>query len=373
MNAKHPIRMSKIRVVHILHSFGTGGMEKGVATIIRHAADNFEHVVLCLSASGETARLLPHDTHVVELHKRPGNSPPFLLKLARVLRDLKPDIVHTRNWGGVDGILAARLANNRRIVHGEHGWDMGDPDGRNPKRVMLRRLVSPLVREYTCVSRHMRKWLLDEVRVKKSVTQIYNGIDTEVFSPDNDRFGIRRRMGIPERTFVIGTVSRLDPIKDHPTLFKAFKGLKKSTPGLRLLVIGDGPERKRLERLSTDGIHFLGQRSDTAELLRCLDLFVLPSLNEGISNTILEAMASGLPVVATKVGGNLELVQDGVNGILVDPGDTQGVASAIFSYVKDDRQRHSHGTSGCSMARQHFSVEAMVKSYEKVYERVANA
>jgi glycosyltransferase involved in cell wall biosynthesis len=218
----------------------------------------------------------------------------------------------------------------------------------------------------------MRDWLVGEIKVRRDVTQIYNGIDTEAFSPGDDGFRIRRRMGIQERAFVIGIVSRLDPIKDHLTLFTAFNGLKKSYPDLRLLVIGDGPARQKLESLSGEGIDFLGPRLDIAELLRCLDLFVLPSLNEGISNAILEAMASGLPVVATRAGGNPELVKDGETGILFNPGDIQGIASAIFSYMKDGRQRRIHGTSGRSMARRHFGVEAMVKSYEKVYERVAN-
>ena len=362
--------MSKIRVAHILHSFETGGMEKGIATLIRHADKVFEHIVLCLSTSGRTARLLPPGVRVIEFHKTPGNSPAFVLKLSVALRKLKPDVVHTRNWGGIDGILAARLANNRRIVHGEHGWDIGDTDGKNPKRAMIRRLVSALVREYTCVSRHMRGWLLSEIRVKKSVTQIYNGIDTTVFRPGDDGLRLRGRIGIPEGEFVIGTVSRLDPIKDHPTLFKAFEGLKKSHHGLRLLVIGDGPERQRLERLATEGIRFLGQRTDIAELFRCLDVFVQPSINEGISNTILEAMASALPVVATNVGGNPELVRGGQTGMLVQPGDSSGLVSAISNYIVSRDMRDSHGKAGRLRALRDFSIEAMVRSYEGVYRRV---
>ena len=344
-------------------------MEKGVATLIRHADEAFEHIVLCLSTSGQTARLLPPGTSIIELHKPPGNSLAFLWKLSATLRNLKPDVVHTRNWGGLDGILAARFANIRRVVHGEHGWDMCDTNGQNPKRIVLRRLLSPLVSEYTCVSRHIRQWLLDQIRVRKSVTQIYNGIDTSLYSP-GDCPGIRRSLGIPEQAFVTGIVSRLDPIKDHPTIFKAFHELKKSNPDHRLLVIGDGPERQRLGRLATEGIHLLGLRTDIPEFLHCFDIFVLSSINEGISNTILEAMASGLPVVATKVGGNPELVLDGITGILVRPGDVQGFVSAISGYLEDTNLRDSHGAAGRAHACSHFSIEAMVQSYENVYNRV---
>src|SRR5208337_2333122 len=138
--------MPRIRVVHVLHSFGTGGLEKGIATLARHASC-VEHVIVCLANSGTSHRLLPAHTPVIQMGKRLGNSMSFIWKLARTLKTLRPDVVHTRNWGGMDGILAARLAGVRAIVHGEHGWGMEDPYGLKPKRVMVRRFISLWVRE----------------------------------------------------------------------------------------------------------------------------------------------------------------------------------------------------------------------------------
>lgn len=364
--------MKKIRVVHVLYSFGTGGMEKGITTIVRNASEEFEHSILCLHSSGETARLLPPDTPLIELYKPPGNSLVFLWKLIRTLRSLRPAIVHARNWGGTDGIIAARLAGIRLTIQGEHGWLIDDPEGLNVKRLNIRRFLDHWIQEYTCVSQHLKQWLFEVVKVKKNVTQIYNGVDTQVFCPGKNGLKIRTELGIPEKTFIAGVVGRLDPIKDHPTLFQAFAELKKIRPEVRLLIIGDGPERIRLESLAVDGVMFLGNRLDVPTILQTLDVFVLPSVNEGISNTILEAMATGIPVITTKVGGNPELVEDGITGVLVSPGASKAIASALLRYLKNPDLRKLHGKHGRMKATQFFSIENMVKNYEAVYRRIAS-
>lgn len=360
----------KIRIVHLIYSFETGGLEKGIATVVNNASPLFEHVILCLTTSGESERLLPPNTQVVELHKPQGNSPLSLLKLSRVLKSLRPDIVHTRNWSGMDGIIAARMAGIRAVLHGEHGWGMEDPQGLHTKRVLIRRFLSRWVSEYTCVSKQIENWLRNDVRVRKPVTQIYNGVDAEKYCPGNGRDQIRAELGLAADIPLVGVVGRLDPIKDHPTLFRAFEAVRTVLPEARLLVAGDGPERKRLEGQAGEGVIFLGNRSDVPEILRALDLFVLPSLNEGISNTILEAMATGTPVVATRVGGNPELVEDECTGILVKPGDFQSMASAILRYLEHADLRARHSEAGRQSVLKRFSIEAMVRSYEAIYRRL---
>jgi sugar transferase (PEP-CTERM/EpsH1 system associated) len=364
--------MRKIRVAHVLHSFGTGGLEKGVATIIEHASSTFEHIVLCLSTSGETNRLLPSDVEVLELNKPSGNSFLFILKLTRSLKHLAPDVVHTRNWGGMDAIIAARLAGITSVVHGEHGWEVIDSKGLNRRRVRTRKFLSSWVKEFTCVSKDMEEWLKETIKVRRAITQIYNGVDIGVYYPANGYSRIRNKLAIPEASFVIGIVGRLDPIKDHPTLFQAFKKIGNYQRKVRLIVVGDGPERNHLERIAPEGVYFLGNRTDIPDILRALDLFALTSLNEGISNTILEAMATGLPTVVTSVGGNPELVEDGITGMLVPPCDPAALAPALCAYIKNPNMRTMHGKAGRVRAEKHFSIEKMVKNYETVYRRVAS-
>jgi sugar transferase (PEP-CTERM/EpsH1 system associated) len=344
-------------------------MEKGVATLIKHSADSVDHVVLCLTRGGTSARFLPAGAEVIELGKRPGNSPRFLLRLVRVLRGLRPCVVHTRNWPGLDGLIAARLAGIRHVVHGEHGLGSDDPTGLDPKRLLVRRALRCWPREYTCVSRSLERWLCDVVRVPRPVTRILNGVDTAVYRPGSGVLA-RQGLGISEGAFVVGIVARLDAIKDHPTLFTAYTRVRATVPHARLLVAGDGPERGRLEASAPEGVRFLGDLGNVANLLRAFDVFVLPSANEGISNSILEAMASGVAVVASRVGGNSELVEDGVTGTLFPAGDAEALASAVLAYAASKYMRVDHGSRGRRRAEEQFGMDAMVRGYLKVWERV---
>jgi sugar transferase (PEP-CTERM/EpsH1 system associated) len=367
------VKMEKLRIVHVLHSFSIGGMEKGVATLISNRSSLFTHSIVCLRKSGASQQLLPENIKLVELHKNPGNSLLFIGKIARALKALRPHVVHTRNWGGIDGIIAAKLAGVGCIIHGEHGWAIGDPNGLKRKTILTRRILSSWVSEYICVSEQMKNWLLNDIGVKKPVSRIYNGVDSERYRPVKDLRQQRSRVDLPGNGLLVGTVGRLDPIKDHETLLKAFQRVRSTRPDAQLIVVGDGPEKERIEFLAREGVIFLGERSDVHEILQAIDVFVLPSLNEGISNTVLEAMATGLPVVATRVGGNTELVENGHTGILVDPGNSDSIADAIFRYLNDKDLRVRHGRAGRQRVLKHFNVQAMVQSYESVYRRVAMA
>jgi len=358
------------RIVHILHSFGTGGMEKGVATLVEHASPNFEHIIICLTTSGNTSRLLPSGTKVIELNKPKGNSIRFLYRLSKLLKKLDPDIVHTRNWAGTDGIIATRLAGIRSVVHSEHGFGSENPTGMNSRRIWFHKWLSLWVKEYICVSTPLKRWLIEHVGVRRPVTQIYNGVDTEVYRPGPGIL-MRRKLGISQQAFVIGIVASLNAIKDHPTLIRAFNVLRQQEPESILLIVGNGSERSKLESLAGTGVFFLGNREDVPEVMRALDVFVLSSVNEGISNTILEAMATGLPVVASNVGGNPELVVDGVTGSLFPSGDVEALSSALLDYFKSPGLRLQHGNQGRERAVAHFSIKAMVESYEAVLKRAA--
>jgi len=362
---------NKIHVAHILYSFDTGGMEKGIATVIKNSIPCFKHTIICLTKSGKSKKLLPKHIEIIEMNKKEGNSLFFVLRLAKTIKKLSPDIVHTRNWGGFDGIVAAKLAGIKHVFHGEHGWSMDDPYGLNKKRVFIRQVLDRFVNRYTCVSRQIENWLINEIKVKKPVMQIYNGVDCDLYSPGGG-MAIRSDLGIKTDTIVFGIVARLDPIKNHKALIKVFNSIHKLWPDTCLLIAGKGTEAKYLQSIASNDVHFLGNRSDISELLRSFDVFVLPSFNEGISNTILEAMASGLPVVASDRGGNPELIKPDQNGMLFDPDSEEALKNCFVKYVQDSELRRQHGTVGREMAKKLYNIDTMVDDYKSAWKNLEN-
>jgi sugar transferase (PEP-CTERM/EpsH1 system associated) len=364
----------RIRVAHVLHSLETGGMEKGVTTLVRNASPDMEQIVVCLTTSGPMARNLPEGAHVVEMRKPRGNSIRFFWKLARTFKKLGVDVVHTRNWGGMDGIIGARLAGIRAVVHGEHGWEIVDRHGQSARRRKVRRFLQRWVRTFTCVSKDIAGWLERDVGIRKPIRQIYNGVDTDRMAPGGDGAEVRAELGIAPGTCVVGKVGRLNPIKDYPTLIRAFGAARARGCDAALVIAGDDQgEGEALRALGGEGVHFLGGRADVPRVLRAMDVFVLSSLNEGISNTILEAMATALPVVATSVGGNPELVVDGETGRLFATGDVDALAGHIEAYARDPALRARHGAAGRQRVLDRFSIRAMRDGYESVYREVAGA
>jgi len=363
--------VKKIKIIHVLDSLGVGGLEKGVVTLVQNASDGFEHSIICMRKSGTFENLFPQGTQIIDLKKPSGNSLGFIWHLSRLLKSLKPDIVHTRNWSGMDAILAAKLAGIRNVVQGEHGWDMVDLGGSNSKRRLIRQIFSFGVKEYTCVSEQLKTWLTEMIGVKQPVTKIFNGIDTVRFTPTGDRHILHKELGLSGNATIIGIVARLDPIKNHKTLFKAFGQISKNYPDAHLVVIGGGPEFDNLTIYRSDRIHLLGERLNIPDLMRCFDVFVLPSLNEGISNTILEAMACGLPVIASRAGGNIELVKEGINGMLFPPTEVEALCECLGGYIQNPELQRQHGQTGHQMAVSTFTIKNMVQQYENVWRRLA--
>lgn len=372
-------------VVHVIYSLGVGGLENGLVNLINNMPrDRYRHAIVCLHSFTDFAkRIQGSDVPIYSLDKKQGKDLGLYVRLGRLLRQLKPDIVHTRNLAALEGqIVAAIAVPYSRRVHGEHGRDVFDVAGLNVKYNLLRRMIRPFVHRYIAVSRDLEQWLVNRIGVEPSyISQIYNGVDSQKFRP--------RRAGDPappwlpqfadERHVIIGSVGRMAVVKDHLTLVRAFIELIRLRPNLReiarLVIVGDGPCREGCAQLLAEAglsgyAYLTGERNDVAELMRAMDIFVLPSLGEGISNTILEAMATSLPVVATQVGGNPELVQSSVTGRLVPAAAPQAMAQALLEYVCDAQLRRSHGSTGRSIIEQRFSLPAMVAEYLQVYDTV---
>ena len=367
-------RVAKARVAQVIPSLQVGGLQKVVVRLVDRFRGRMDHLVLTPAGDGPLRPRFGPGVDVIALAERPGSPKLNALRMARVFRAWRPDVVHTRNWTCIDAILGARLARVPVVIHGEHGREAGDPEGRNALRRRVRRLLAPLVTEFVAVSQDLARWLVEDVGVPAAkVTQIYNGVDTEAFSPA-DKEAARRTLGIRDGAVVIGTVGRLDPVKDHRGLLEAF-GRTARHPQAQLVVVGDGPCRAELEqvgrRLGLDGrVLMLGERQDVARILRALDVFALPSVGEGISNALLEAMASGLPVIATRVGGNPELVDDDVTGTLVSPRSAEALAAAFDRYLLDPALIRKHGEAGRQRALRDFSLDRMFGAYDSLYSRL---
>ncbi len=366
-------------VVHVIHSLGTGGMENGLVNLVnRTPPERYRHAILCLTESGSfQARLEDASVPVVALHLPPGHRFGDYLKVWRTLRRMEPDIVHTRNLSALEMQVPAALLGGVKRVHGVHGRDVFDLEGKNRKYNLLRKAVRPLVGKYITVSRDLERWLVETIGVPpQRVVQIYNGVDQERFRPAAAPPEAVAPPGFLEpESLVVGTVGRLAAVKDQATLLRAFALLAGERPTLRLVLVGDGPERHRLERLARElavesRVWITGDRDDVPRLLQGMDLFVLPSLGEGISNTILEAMATGLPVVATRVGGNPELVTPGENGLLVPRGDPRELAAAMARLLDDPALRRRMGAASLARVRRDFHWERTVARYLAVYDEL---
>lgn len=362
-------------IAHVVNSLETGGLENGVVNLVNVAGDHFRHTVVCMTREGAFGKRVDPAVGIVTIGKRPGKDLRAFWRLVLLLRRLKPAVVHSRNWATFDAVLAARIARTPAVVHGEHGRDITDPNGENPRRRRIRRACAPLVDRFVVVSRDLQRWLVEDVRLPaRKVITIQNGVDVS-------RFGIgssaeaRQRLGISGDRLVIGTVGRLDPVKDQAGLIEAFSRLRGKHSEALLVIVGDGPCRERLAELTArlglqDRVLLLGERRDIPEILMALDVFVLPSVAEGMSNTVLEAMASGLPVVATRVGGSPELVEEGLTGRLVAPLDPTALAGAIDGYLEDTHLRVLHGKASRQRAVEHFDLHRMARAYADLYTSV---
>lgn len=370
------------RIVHVVYSFAIGGLENVIVQLInRLPADRFEHVVLSLTTISDfKERVRQPDVRFIELRKPHGHAVPLYPRIYRLLRELRPDVVHSCNLAALEIAPVAWLARVPLRIHAEHGWDAHDPQGLNPRYQRLRRFYKPFVSHYVAVSRDLDSYLADKVGVAPSRRSlIANGVDTDRFAP-GPRAAVPGCPFVPGEHWLVGTVGRLQTVKNQPLLARAFVRLLRDHPEAarhaRLVVVGEGALRGQVESVLREAgvLHLAwlpGSREDVADVLRMLDCFVLPSQAEGTSCTLQEAMASGLPAVATAVGGTPDLVEEGVTGHLVPAGDEAALAERIWQCLQDPARSQAMGRVARERARSRFGLDAMVQSYERLFSGAA--
>jgi sugar transferase (PEP-CTERM/EpsH1 system associated) len=368
-------------IAHVMHRFDTGGLENGVVNLINHMPDDrFRHAVVALTEVTEFRdRVKRRDVEFVSLRKPAGQGVWQFPKWYRTLRRMRPDIVHTRNLAALECQIPAWAARIPIRIHGEHGRDVGDLDGSNRTYQRVRRFYRPFVHHYLALSRDLARYLSADIHVPGSrITQVYNGVDTQRFHPAAEGpIPIRDCPFDPAQHWMVGTVGRMQAVKDQVMLARAFVHALQLDPSLkarlRLVMIGDGPLRAQVQAVLQDaGVADLawlpGERSDVADIMRGLHAFALPSLAEGISNTVLEAMASALPVIATDVGGNADLVVQGVTGDIISAADPLAMARRMLHLVHEPDQARLKGLAGRQRVESQFSMQAMVTNYQRVYD-----
>jgi sugar transferase (PEP-CTERM/EpsH1 system associated) len=359
----------QLRVMHVVQKLGFGGAEVGVLKVVNGLqAKGLSTAICSLRPPSALEDQLAPGVKLFQLGQQRGNSLRTVWRLCRTLVEERPHIIHTHSWSTLcEGLLAARLARVPVFVHGEHGTlDI------RPRTVAIQRWAWRHADAVLSVSSRLAEKMaaqvgfpLDRIRV------IRNGVDVERFRPRSKSL-LRARLGLAPDALVVGTIGRFVPVKDQRSLINAIALLRADGVDCSAVLVGDGPLREELQRLAAghgvaSHVHFLGERRDVHEIIPAFDVFALVSVSEGMSNTTMEAMASGVPVVATRVGGADEIVVDGTTGRLVPASNPQALVAALKALLNDERLRTAYGLAARERMEREFSLTRMIGDYEAFY------
>ena len=362
-------------VMQLVLSLMPGGTERLVIDLVTRLSPRFRMVVCCLDEKGDWAHeVTALGVPVVALQRLPGFHPSLGARVARMAAEHRVNLIHCHHYSPfVYGRIAALVRPQLRLVFTEHGR-LSD-DSPKLKRRIANAVLGRLPAAMFSVSSDLKAHMVAEGFPAGRLGVIHNGVDPRERLTATDRIAARARLGIAADAFLIGTAARLDPVKDLGTLVAATARLRTQQVRAQLVIAGEGPERPALESaIQQQGlagiVQLLGYRPDVRELLPGLDVFVNSSISEGISLTVLEAMAAGLPVVATRVGGTPEVVVHGTTGLLVGARSDHDLAAALLELASSPERRSAMGTAGRRRLEEQFTIERMVDQYSREYTRL---
>lgn len=378
--------MRPVKIVYIIGTLDFGGSERQlIRLVIGLDRSRFHPVVCCLSRRGPLADELAQHGVKVEIVSFRGltilrDLPQVILRFRRLVllfREEKPDILHGfLFWAYILGTYAAKLASVPIVLASRRG--LGHFKADKPHYLFLERLANRLTDLIVANAEAVKQDVLRQELVEPSkVRVVYNGIDPSPYVLTADP-ALRASLGVPEAARVVGVVANLIPYKGHRDFLHACRAIRQRQAGITFLLIGDGPCRGALEGLARElglekDVRFLGTRRDIPQLLALMDVVVLPSLEEGFPNAILEAMAAGKPVVATRVGGVPEAVIHGETGLLIPPRDPQALADAILLLLADRPLADAMGRAGRDRVAKNFGLDRMIRETEALYEELLAA
>lgn len=366
--------MAKKKVLHIVEDLKIGGLERVIASIVlRLDRAKYDLRVWCLVRGGEIAEeLVEKGIGVKILGMHSYHNPLHILALSRLIRKENVHILHTHGYfGSTFGRLAAILARTPVIIAHAHTTYYGF----KKRNILIERFLSIFTDKIVCVSQAVNRFVVEVEGIsEKKTCLIYNGVGKpRLFEGDSDSHVDRKSLGFGEKDLVVITIASLTPHKGHKVLIDAASIVAKRHENLRLLIVGDGPLRNKLEAYAKElqlssKIVFTGQRKDIVSLLKLADFFVLSSTErEGLGIALIEAMAEGLPVIGTKLGGIPEVIEDNVNGLLVEPGSSYDLAAALEKLIGGKGIREKMGRMGRRIYEQRFTTTKMNQNVEALY------
>jgi glycosyltransferase involved in cell wall biosynthesis len=367
-------RPGLLRIAHVVLSLDCGGLERIVVALAREGVKRGHQItVICLERPGMlAARVEDLGATVRCVHKRPGLRLGVVGRLRKILREIRPDVVHTHQIGALFYAgPAARQNGVGAVVHTEHGKHYAS----RLRTRWLGRLAGRYAARFFCVSKDIAEEAASHRIVPRSKIEVVaNGIDTVSLCTEGDGRGLRRSLGAPEGAPIVGTVGRLNEVKRQDLLIRSIARI----PEAHLLLVGDGPLMGRLKELAADlkvdgRVHFVGYQTHPEAYLHVMDVFALTSRSEGMPLSVLEAWAAGLAVVASRVGGLPDLIEDGRTGLLFSLGDEQGLTTALRVLLADRERAGRMGEAGRACVRARYSLERMATDYETHYRDLLGA
>lgn len=368
--------MRPLRILHVVFSLEPGGMENGVVNVARRLPpDEFEVHVCCLERGGAFVERLPRPENVVVLHKPPGFSLKAALGVARHAQRIGADLLHPHNLGPLTyAAIGSGFGLWKPVLQGEHGVFQGDQA--SPARLRQRQRLYRCCRKIHTVSESLRRHLVEHGFPAEKITAIINGVDTERFQPV-DKAAVRAQLGLPAQGRFIGIVGRFDPNKKHLLLIEAFNQMAARLPDARLVIVGDkGAEKDKIHAAvqaspARDHIHLAGFQPNPTPWYQALDLLAAPSVFEGLSNAVLEAMACGVPCLAHTACGNAEVITSGADGFLAALDSADLLAAELHRVLADPAELAAVGARARARVMRDFSMDAMVRNYARIYREVA--
>jgi glycosyltransferase involved in cell wall biosynthesis len=366
--------MRRVRIVHLVEDLKVGGLERIVELLAcKLDKGKYDIQVWCAVRGGPAVdRLVGAGIEVRVLHIHCYHKMQNIFKLAKLFNEVRPDIIHSHTYYvNTLGRLAAKLVGIPILITHIHNVYSRHYTGRN---ILIERFLSRFTNKIICCSDAVRDFAVQVEKIKEDrLVTIYNGIDLAEVDASGDIDGLRRFMSIHAGTRVIITVASLTEKKGHCYLLEAINLMMKQHENVTSLIVGDGPLRAELEKRARElhiesSVNFCGIRNDIPDLLRMADVFVLPSLKEGLPLCVLEAMACALPVVATDVGGTHEALQNGINGLLVPARNPKALSEAIISLFDNPERLREMGERGYAIYCERFKADVMISLTEALYD-----